>query len=127
MIEPQLALGDYRFSVDTAALQELERTSEWRWADKDVINSKPRSDYIGPGLDLLELQGVIYPHFRGGLGQVDAMRREAGKGVPLRLVSGNGSDLGLWTIRRITEIQQRICQAGVPLRIEFRLSLKEHA
>ncbi|MGI9278207.1 MAG: phage tail protein [Endozoicomonas sp.] len=126
MVEPQLALGEYRFSVATAALQELERTSEWRWADKDVIQGKPQSDFIGPGLDTLELNGVIFPHFRGGLGQVDAMRAEANKGAPLRLVLGTGQDMGLWTIRRIQETQRRLYDRGIPLKVEFRLSLKEY-
>ncbi|WP_422134963.1 phage tail protein [Endozoicomonas sp. ALD040] len=126
MVEPQLALGEYRFSVGTAALQELERTSEWRWADKDVIQGKPQSDYIGPGLDSLELNGVIFPHFKGGLGQVDAMRAEADKGTPLRLVLGTGQDMGLWTIRRIQETQRRLYDRGIPLNVEFRLSIKQY-
>lgn len=126
MVEPQIALGGYRFSIDTAPLQELERISEWRWADKDVIQGKPQSDYIGPGLDSIELNGMIYPHFRGGLGQVDAMRAEADKGAPLRLVLGTGQDLGLWTIRRISEKQMRLYDRGIPLKVEFRLSLKQY-
>ncbi|MCW7553641.1 phage tail protein [Endozoicomonas gorgoniicola] len=126
MVEPQVALGDYRLGTTTAAVQELERVSEWRWADKDVIHGKPQSDYIGPGLDTIELNGVIYPHFRGGLGQVDAMRAEADKGTPLRMVLGTGQDMGLWTIRRISENQTRIYDRGIPLKVEFRLSLKEY-
>ncbi|WP_067519542.1 phage tail protein [Endozoicomonas ascidiicola] len=126
MVEPQLALGAYRFGTTTAALQEMDETSEWRWADKEVIQGKPRSDYIGPGLDSLELPGVIYPHFRGGLGQVEAMKAEADKGSPLRLVLGTGQDMGLWTIRRITQRKTVLQQQGVPLKIDFRISLKQY-
>lgn len=127
MAERLLALGSYRFAVDTATYNKLERRSTWRWAKKEVVGSKPLTDYVGPDLEEIQLSGVIYPHYRGGLGQLDAMRAEATKGEPLRLVLGTGADLGLWCLLEVTETQGNIYRRGIPLKIEFQLKLQEYA
>ena len=36
-----LALGAYRFSVDTAAYQELRRTAEYRWRAQERLGKPP--------------------------------------------------------------------------------------
>ncbi len=127
MADVMMALGGYRFSIDSAALQEMTRSSEYRWSDSKVIGNKPRSEFLGPELDSLEMNGVIYPFYRGGFGQVDLMRAEADTGEAVRLVDGLGKDWGLWTIRRIEENRKKLFVAGAPRKIEFRLSLKEFA
>jgi len=127
MADVMMALGAYRFSIDTAALQTLDRAAAYRWNDRAVVGDKPRSEYIGPELEEITLKGVIYPFYRGGFGQVDSMRAEAGKGEPLRLVDGTGRDLQLWTIRRIEENQEKLFVRGAPRKVNFTLVLKEYA
>jgi len=117
----------YQFGVDTAAYQELERSSEYRWAQKAVVGGKPHSDSVGPGLDSVEFNGVIYPHYRGGLGQIDSLRSIQSQGKPVRWVDGLGKDRGLWVIKRIVESESHYFTRGVPLKIEFRISLEEYA
>jgi hypothetical protein len=89
MSDVMLSLGEYQFSVDTAAYEQLCRRSEYRWARMERISHRPSLQYVGMGLEEIELRGVIYPHYKGGLGQIDSMREEAAKGKPLILVSGN--------------------------------------
>lgn len=69
-----MALGPYRFSLSTAAFQELEHTSAWRWPSIERIGQRPALQYVGPGEDTIRMRGTIYPHFRGGLGQLSEMR-----------------------------------------------------
>lgn len=121
-----MALGDYRFGIDTAAYQSLTRTDEWRWPVAERLTREPASQYVGPGLTIVELSGVILPHFRGGLGQLPAMRAEAGKGKPLLLVDGRGEVWGEYCITRLQEVQGNHMSMGVPRRIEFTLSLQAY-
>ena len=121
--EHLLALGDYRFALDTASYQELTRSTEWRWKAQERIGREPARQYIGKGNEHIDLSGVLYPSFRGGTGQVDAMRTEADLGAPLRLVTGTGRVLGLWVIERVEETQATLFADGTPRRVSFRLRL----
>jgi len=41
MNETMMALGDYRFSVDTAAYQELKRSQAYRWQPQERLLRRP--------------------------------------------------------------------------------------
>ncbi len=74
MPEMMMQLGTFQFSLDRAAYQELRRNVEYRWAQMQRINHRPSLQFVGVGLESIDLRGTIYPHFRGGLGQIDALR-----------------------------------------------------
>lgn len=121
-----LALGPYRFSLNTSAYQSLKRSSEYRWPSIERIGKEPLLQAIGPGCDRIDLDGVIYPHFRGGLGQINAMRDSAQKQEPLMLINGQGNVLGRFVITQIEESQNTFLADGAPRKIEFRLSLERY-
>lgn len=121
-----LALGPYRFSLNTSAYQSLKRSSEYRWPSTPRIGKEPLLQAIGPGCDHIELDGVIYPHFRGGLGQINAMRDSAQRQEPLMLINGQGNVLGRFVITQIEESQNTFLADGAPRKIEFRLSLERY-
>ncbi len=121
-----LALGPYRFSLNTSAYQTLKRSSEYRWPSIERIGQKPLLQAIGHGSDRIDLDGVIYPHFRGGLGQINAMRDSASKQEPLMLINGLGEVLGRFVITQIEETQNTFLPDGMPRKIEFRLSLERY-
>ena len=123
MASTLLALGDYRFSVDTAAYQELARVTEYRWPSQARLGRRPARQFLGVGEDTATLRGVVYPHHRGGLGQLDAMRGEAARGTPLRLVAGDGRVLDRWVITRVEETQSEHWSDGTPRRQDFVLEL----
>lgn len=118
-----MALGAYRFGIETAAYDQLTRSDEYRWRQQDRLGFKPAQQFIGPGATTIEFSGIILPHFKGGLGQLDAMRAEAGKGDPLDLVDVNAINWGKFCIKRIDETQSRRIASGQPRRIEFRIEL----
>lgn len=128
MFRPQvmMALGFYRFSVRNGGFQRTERETTWRWAELEVIGDYPELQYIGPGLDVMSIAGEIYPHYRGGLAQVDAMRGQAGAGVPLLLLDGTGRVYGLWCIERVRESKSAFLGDGAPRKIEFSVELKKY-
>ncbi|WP_237182960.1 phage tail protein [Roseomonas marmotae] len=119
-----MQLGPFQFGISTAAYQELTRSTEWRWASQDRYLSTPVNQYTGKGADTMTLPGVIYPEYRGGFGQVDAMRDAAEKHEPLTLIAGDGSALGQWIITRVEEKQSTFASEGKPRRIEFTLNLR---
>ncbi len=121
-----MALGDYRFSIDTAAYERLTRTFEYRWQQQDRLGRKPAMQYLGPGAASMQMEGTILPHFKGGLGQIDAMRTEADKGEKLRLVDSLGVNWGYFVIKRIEETRTRPIATGQPRRIEFRIEIADY-
>ena len=126
MKDVMIALGGYRFSLDTAAYDTLTRETGWRWSMAERLGSLPAVQYAGPGSEKVELSGTIYPHFRGGLAQLDAMRAEADKGQPLRLVDGRGLYWGLYVITRVSETQSLLGARGEPRRVNFVLELQRY-
>ncbi|WP_330926821.1 phage tail protein [Candidatus Sororendozoicomonas aggregata] len=120
-----LALGAYRFSINTAAHQRLQRTSQYRWQAQQRIGQKAVNQYLGPGNDRITLEGEILPHFKGGLRQVDAMRTEAGKGEAQILSDSAGTVWGKWCILTIEDTWSDLGPDGTPRRITFRLTLQE--
>lgn len=67
---------------------------------------------------------MIYPEWRGGLGQLDAMRDLAGKGEPLTMIDGRGNVMGRWAIESVEEKQAVFAAAGVARKVEFTLQLR---
>lgn len=125
-INMMMILGVYRFAISSAAFQTLKRQSEYRWQEINRMGTNPALQFIGFGTETIDLEGVIYPHFKGGLRQVTLMRAEAGIGKPLMLISGNGNAFGRWCIVKISENQSSFMKDGAPLKIEFSINLKRY-
>lgn len=124
MPDVMLKLGSYTFSVATAAYGQLSRSTDYRWKSQELVGARENLQYVGPGSETITLAGVVYPHYRGGLGQIDAMRAEAGRGVPLLLVDGLGRVHGRFVIEKIDEQQDAFMRSGVPRKQQFSLSLR---
>ena len=121
-----MALGSYRFALETSAYQQLQRTISYRWQAQDRINNDPAMQFVGPGAEQINLEGVIYPDFRGGLGQIEDMKDSADNGEPLLLVDGLGQIWGRWVILQIEETREVFLKNGVPRKISFRLSISRY-
>lgn len=122
-----MMLGPFIFALDTAAYQSLSRKVEYRWADQERIGNRPMSQFTGIGTETIEMDGIIFPHYKGGLHQVQAMRELAVLGKPLPMVDGTGKIWGEWVIETIEETLRVMMRNGAPLRIEFRLGLKYYS
>lgn len=113
----------YQFCLDTAAYQSLRRSAEYRWPSQERFGRLSARQFTGPGAESIDLDGTIYPHFRGGLGQMDSLRALAGNGQALLLVDGRGKSWGKWCIERVEETGTIFDGNGDPRRIDFRLTL----
>ena len=121
-----LTLGEYQFGMSTAAHDEMTRETKYRWVQQKRLTREPAMQYMGPGTTAISLKGSIYPHFRGGLAQMPAMRAEAEKGEPLTLMSGDGVNLGRYCIQSISDTEKNYIGAGLPRRIDFSLRLEAY-
>ncbi|MDE0628295.1 MAG: phage tail protein [Bryobacterales bacterium] len=121
--ESLMTLGGYVFGTDSAAYDEMRRAAEYRWAAQDRIGRPPARQWLGPGGETVELSGTIYPVRRRAEEELAALRAEAAKGEPLRLMLGTGEILGLWTIERIQETGTVFLPGGVPRKVGFSVRL----
>jgi len=115
-------LGPFQFSVGTAAPSEVTRTVDYRWPEHDRVGARPVQNWLGIGREQIELSGRIYPHFRGGLGQVQAMRELAGTGKAWILVDARGVVYGEYAIEHIEESGAMFTRS-TPRRIDFLVRL----
>lgn len=123
---PQMILGTYIFSLNTAAFQELDRSTEYRWVAIDRHGQDAALQYTGPGADTIELPGVVYPSYRGGGGQIDKLRALASLAQPQSLIDGAGNVYGRWVITAIHEKKSEFAAFGQPLKQEFTISLRRY-
>ncbi len=127
-----MRLGEFRFSVETAAYQSMSRTLEMRWKAQERLWNAPAIQFTGQGEETLQLTGKILPHFRGGLEQINTLRDMAREPMaqanpqPLPMVTGFGEYLGEYVITRVQEDQTDIYSHGAPLSQTFTLSLTRY-
>lgn len=124
-MEIMMSLGQFQFGISTAAYQELSRVTEYRWPAQERFMQGEALQFVGPGGDTISLPGVIYPEFRGGTGQLDAMRALASQGQPQTMIDGSGRIMGQWVIERVEERGSVFAAAGVARKQEFTVNLRK--
>ena len=126
MQQTLMALGDYRFAMNTAAYETLRRQQSYRWKPQQRLLQRPALQFTGLGEDIITLEGVVYPDLGAGFYQLANMREQANKGQPLLLVDGLGYVWGLWVIQRLTEQQTVLSPDGQPRKQTFQLQLAHY-
>lgn len=121
-----MALGLFRFGVNRAAYQTWTRSAAYRWETLARAGRAPALQYLGPDAEEVSLEGVIFPHFKGGLRQVELMRAAAGLGQPFMLVDGLGWVWDRWVITSVTEKKSVFLADGAPRQIDFSMSLRAY-
>ena len=122
IIQPQDPKAQpYFFNLDTAAFNELRRSTAFRWASQERLSRRPAQQGVGMGDEKITLKGAIFPGFKGGLKQLDTLRRIGGQLQPLTLTTGYGEVLGTWCLTSIEEEQSALMQGGIPRKQGFTL------
>lgn len=113
------SISPFYFNLDTAAFDALRRTSQYRWAAQERLTRRAAMQSVGIGEDRLTISGAIFPAYRGGLGQVEALREIAARQYPVTLTTGYGVVLGAWCVVRIEEEQAALIAGGAPRQQKF--------
>lgn len=111
----------YFFNLDTAAFDELRRSTKFRWASQERLSRRPAQQGVGIGDEKITLKGVILPGLKGGLKQLDTLRTMGGKLQPLTMTTGYGDVLGTWCLENVDEEQSALMQGGIPRKQAFTL------
>lgn len=119
-----MRLGDFAFGINTAAYDELRRSTEYKWPAQERFGQRDTLQYTGPGDDTITLTGTILTAYRGGTGQLQRLRNLAAEGQPQFLISGLGQIMGRWVIERVEEGQTTFAAAGHPRKQEFTVQLR---
>ncbi|MBV4520860.1 phage tail protein [Pseudomonas sp. SWRI74] len=111
----------YFFNLDTAAFDELRRSTEFRWASQERLSRRPAQQAVGMGDEKITLKGAIIPGLKGGLKQLDTLRMLGAQLQPLTLTTGYGDVLGTWCLKNLEEEQSALMQGGIPRKQGFSL------
>lgn len=122
-----LMLGAFKFSLNTLAFSEMQRSASYRWAAQERFGALDALQYTGPGEDGITLPGILYPEFRGGHNQISDLRALAAQGRPLKLIAQSGRVVGLWVIENVAEGRSVFGPDGLPRRVEFVLKMRKFA
>lgn len=120
-----LALGNFIFSVDTAAYQTLQLSVSYPWVSTDRFSNSPGYQAAAREDRHVSLTGTVYPTFRGA-GSLDDLRLMASAMTPLPVVDSRGHYLGLWVVKKITETRSLLLAGGTPRKQDFVLELMRY-
>ncbi|OSM01650.1 phage tail protein [Magnetofaba australis] len=122
-----MTLGDFDFSLSTAAPASLKHSAAYRWPSHERPGQRAVRQFTGPGDERITLDGVIYPQeSKHGLEQLPRMRRMAEAGKALQLVSSCGAVHGRWIILNVQETRSYFLDNGAARKIEFSLELSRY-
>ncbi|MEB8638666.1 phage tail protein [Cronobacter muytjensii] len=121
-----LGLGDFVFSISTAAFDQLTRSDEWRWAEQARFSKNDALHYTGRPNPTITLTGKTHLFFLDGAqyGQVDKLRELGNSLTPQLLVTGRGEVLGYWSITNLSDDRTSFISQGVTKAQNFTLTLK---
>lgn len=123
-----LQLGDFQFSVDTAAYERLRRTDVFRWVPQDPVSAPTSLQAQSLGLSKISLEGVIFTTYdRSGVPvgtyQLDRIRALAGRMQPLVLTDGRGNVYDLWCVDLLEVGESTFFGNGAARKQEFTINL----
>ncbi|KHF33395.1 phage tail protein [Paenibacillus sp. USDA918EY] len=124
-------LGDIVFIVTSykvRTFESLTRTSNDRWANNDIIHKKPRSQFLGPGLDTFDL--TVRVDARLGLNpraEVDKLVKYSREGKVMKFtVGGKGMGVDRVKIISLTQNWERLDNRGNLISATYSLTLEEY-
>ena len=121
-----MALGPFRFAMDTAAYQTLKRKNDYRWPTQSRLVERPARQFVGVGNESIDINGIVYPNLAGGLGQIEQLREMSGRGEPMILADGLGFVWGRYVVLSLQEERSFLLPDGRPRKQMFVLQLSHY-
>lgn len=116
----------YYFNLDTAAFDELQRRTAFRWTGQERLTRDIAQQAVGQGEDTLSIKGAVFPLFKGGISQLEALRTIGRQLLPVSLTTGYGAVLGSWCLQKIDEDQSALLAGGIPRKQAFTLEFTKY-
>lgn len=133
----QMQIGTFRFEAATggAEYQELQRRGRRRWATRERYGLPPELEDLGRDASQIDLRGTVWVQEASDIEALADLRSQAGlepdtttEALPVFLGGSAGSSgeyLGRWAVTRLHETERTLRENGIPMRIDFRVSLLE--
>lgn len=133
----QMQIGTFRFEVAVggAEYQELQRRSRRRWSTRERYGLPPELEDLGRDAAQIDLRGTVWVEEASDIEALANLREVAGlepgaEASPLDVFLGgsagsSGEYLGRWAVTRLDETERTLRENGIPIRIDFRVSLLE--
>lgn len=125
----QAILGDVVFSFNSVTFQDIGRVSSFRFAIVERLKRRPAVQGVGKGLETIEISGVYYPQYRGGMGLISPLRNLLDQGDPVNFTCSwqrVNENLGRWVLETLDEKRMIQYKNAIPGKIEFSASLKQY-
>jgi phage protein U len=121
----------------TPGFQTIDRDSNFSWPQQNRLSRAPAMQFTGPGADLIQIEGRLFPGIFGGLKTMDNLKKAGDEGKPLMLTryyileatdDGQaaqyvGERVGMFAITRLRKRELKIGGDGLPVYMEFSLEL----
>ncbi|THD15379.1 phage tail protein [Anoxybacillus gonensis] len=125
------SFGDIVFEVSekkTQTFTDFKRSGSAKWNDHEIIGHKPKSEFIGPGLE--EISFTILLKAELGINpseQLEKLRnmRDSGKVAPF-ILGGKPISQNYWSIQQLNESNKTVDNKGNILVVEVEVNLKEY-
>ena len=100
-----LSLDQFVFDMDTLPFQELQRQTNWKHRGNSRVGARDGVQFLGPGDDLVTINGVLVPELAGSAASLDDLRAMADVGSAYVLVDAGGNVYGAYVIEAVNETQ----------------------
>lgn len=121
------ALGPFMFHSLSFGFKGLRRNLSTGWAEIATVGGLNRLQWTGGESDVVDIEGVVFPHEFGGLASLEGIRSAAVDGMVLPLVTLGGNVYGMHVIEGVSEDQSFHDATGLPRKDVFRIRLRRYA
>lgn len=117
-------LGEIRFEL-VPALEGMEGTLPYAYAEHAVIQGKPRLQWMGAGLEELRLAFRFHRAFADPAAELARLQAAAAAHAALAFVMGDGTYRGRYVITELGTAVQQADAGGAPLALTVAVTLRE--
>ncbi|APC14524.1 hypothetical protein BLL42_01780 [Pseudomonas frederiksbergensis] len=118
-------LGTIEFTV-AGGISGMEQTGSADWAEHARIQGKPLLEWIGEGLDEINLTIELHPLLGDPAARLRSLRQAKSQHEPLAFVMGSGEYLGPYVITHISNAIRRATAVGQVVASTVQVSLREY-
>lgn len=124
-----IGLGPFRFAVPTFSVEQIERQSQGRLADVEVVGRKPSTHKLGAGLRTFTLNSTFHPlHLnRAGGVMLDAVHLACDQQLSLMMISIAGRVFGRYTIESVGDSSTMFAPGGKAQIVTTTITIREDA
>jgi phage protein U len=119
-----MSLDQFVFSLTSAPFHELRRARAWKHRTTSRVGARDASQFTGPGVDTITLNGLVAPETIGEIASLDTLAAMADAGDAYVLVDGAGHVYGAFVIESLNETQTCHTPEGRARRVAFTLALR---